>query len=110
MDEWHLPANEDEEIRVLQQTALPEREAAAREASARLGLTMPILVDGMENAASIAFAAGPERIYVVGRDGRIIYAGAPGLYGFDPSEAGAHLASTMPGGSIACRGPPEPGR
>jgi len=73
---------------------------------------MPILVDGMENAASIAFAAWPERIYVVGRDGRIIYSGAPGPYGFDPSEAGAHLAlmrrGATPGGSNGCQAPHEP--
>jgi hypothetical protein len=91
VDGWQLPANEAEGIRVRQQTALDERIAAARDAAERLGLTMPVLVDGMDNAASVAFAAWPERFVLVNRDGRIAYPGAPGRDGFDPAEAGAHL-------------------
>jgi hypothetical protein len=93
VDEWQMSSNEEEGIRVTQQTRLDERIPAARDAAARLGLTMPVLVDGMENAASIAFAAWPERIVVVDRDGRIAYPGAPGPDGFDPAEAGRRLAA-----------------
>jgi hypothetical protein len=79
----------------MQQRALDERVAAARDTAARLGLTMPVLVDGMDNAASAAFAAWPERIVVVDRDGRIAYPGAPGPDGFDPAAARARLAALL---------------
>jgi hypothetical protein len=93
VDEWHLESNEEAGIRVTQQTELAERIAAARAAAVRLELTMPVLVDDMENAASRAFAAWPERIVVSDREGRIVYPGAPGPDGFDPAEAGRHLAA-----------------
>jgi len=39
---------------------------------------MPVLVDGMDDAVSEAFAAWPERIYVVDANRRIAFAGGPG--------------------------------
>jgi len=93
VDEWQLDSNEEEGIRVLQQTSLEERIEAARAAAARLQLTMPIFVDGMDDAASAAFAAWPERIVIVNHQRRIAYPGAPGPYGFDPDEAARRLAS-----------------
>jgi len=52
----------------------------------------------MDNAASEAFAAWPERIYVVGVDGRIAFKGGPGPWGFDPPAAGAALDEILRGG------------
>jgi Iodothyronine deiodinase len=87
-----MAANEEEGVLVAQQTSLEERIATARDAAAALGLTMPILVDGMDNEAASAFAAWPERIVIVGGDGRIVDPGAPGPFGFSPEEAEAHLS------------------
>ena len=93
-----MDSNEEEGIRVRQQTELAERIAAADAAATRLGLTLPILVDGMDDAASVAFAAWPERLVVIDRDGRIAFPGAPGPHGFDPDAAGRSLtAVTAPG-------------
>ena len=87
MDGWQLQPNLDEDVLIAQHTSLEERFAAARAAVARLGLSMPVLVDGMDDAASVAFAAWPERIHVVDASGRIAHAGAPGPWGFDPDAA-----------------------
>jgi hypothetical protein len=88
-DGWQLQPNLDEDVLIAQHTSLEERFAAARAAVSRLGLSMPVLVDGMDDAASVAFAAWPERIYVADEGGRIAYAGAPGPWGFDPDAASA---------------------
>jgi hypothetical protein len=40
----------------------------------------------MENDADRAYQAWPERLYVVGTDGRIRYQGGKGPYGFSPAE------------------------
>jgi len=52
---------------------------------------MPVLVDGMDDAVSEAFAAWPERIYVVDANRRIAFAGGPGPWEFDPEAAAAEL-------------------
>jgi hypothetical protein len=93
VDEWQMESNEAEGIRVRQQVSLDERREAALDAAERLSLTMPVLVDGMDDAASVAFAAWPERLVVIGRDGRVVHPGAPGPGGFDPDDAERHLAS-----------------
>lgn len=90
-----MESNEEEGIRVRQQTELAERIAAAQGAATRLGLTMPILVDSMDDAASVAFAAWPERLVVIDGQGHVSYPGRPGPDGFDPDEAGAALAALL---------------
>ena len=94
-DEWQVESNEEQSILVHQHTTLAARAAAAREGAQRLGLTMPLLLDGMDNAASEAFAAWPERIYVVGVDGRIAFKGGPGPWEFDPEAAGRALGEIV---------------
>ena len=73
---------------------LEDRFAAARAGVARLGLTMPVLVDGMD-AVSDAFAAWPERLCVADRGGGLTYVGGPGPFEFDPDAAAAALAELL---------------
>ena len=83
-----MPANlEDADFCIRQPATFEARCAAARLMAPKLGLTIPTLVDGMDDAAARAFSAWPERIYVVHRDGRVAHAGAPGPWGFKPEEA-----------------------
>jgi hypothetical protein len=44
------------------------------------------LVDEMDDAVSIAFAAWPDRLYLVGLVGEVVYAGGIGPFGFKPGE------------------------
>jgi Iodothyronine deiodinase len=90
-----MQANLDEGVLLLQHTTLEERFAAAREGVERLGLTMPVLVDDMDDAVSEAFAAWPERLYVADRGGRITFVGGPGPFEFDPDAAAAALAELL---------------
>ena len=86
-DGWQLPANLEEDVLVANHRTIEDRLAAAREGVDRLGLTMPVLVDGMDDAVSNAFAAWPERIYVVDENARLAYVGGPGPFEFDPDAA-----------------------
>jgi hypothetical protein len=69
--------------------------SAAHLIAERLGITIPTLVDGMDNAANDHFAAWPERITIVGVDGRIAFQGKPGPAGFAPSEANVALQQVL---------------
>ena len=46
------------------------------------------LVDEMDDAVNKAYAAFPTRLYLVGLDGRVVYAGGLGPFGFKPAELG----------------------
>ena len=90
-----MPANLEDDAVLTQQTTLEERRQQALETAERLTLTMPLLLDEMDNATSTAFAAWPERLVVVGTDGRIADPGSPGPWGFAPEAAEARLAALV---------------
>jgi type I thyroxine 5'-deiodinase len=73
---------------------LEERRKLAKQCTEALGLTLPCLVDDMEDTASQSFNAWPERIYVVGTDGKIAFASGPGPWGFKPNDLADHLATS----------------
>jgi type I thyroxine 5'-deiodinase len=52
----------------------------------KLDIRFPALVDGMDNAVELAYAGWPDRLYLIGRDGRVVYKSRPGPQGFVPAE------------------------
>lgn len=66
---------------------LAERNQVARVCMTRLALEpMPALVDDMDDTVNASYGAWPERLFLIGRDGRIAYAGGPGPRQFAPGE------------------------
>ena len=43
-------------------------------------------VDEMDDAVMAAYAAWPDRLYLIGMDGHVIYAGGIGPFGFRPGK------------------------
>ena len=62
-----------------------ERQGVARQCAETLQYSIRTYVDEMDDAVSKAYAAKPTRLYLVGLDGRVVYAGGPGPYGFSPA-------------------------
>ncbi len=58
-------------------------------------LSIPGVVDDLKDTASAAYAAWPDRIFVVGTDLKIAYAGGRGPGGFKPDEAKAALRKIL---------------
>lgn len=56
-----------------------------------LRMTAPVYLDGMDDAVEQAFGAWPERLFVIDTEGRIVYQGGKGPYGFNTDELGAFL-------------------
>jgi hypothetical protein len=54
--------------------------------AATLKLSIPAVVDREDNRVNRAYAGWPDRLVVVGVDGRIAYYGPPGPGGFKPAE------------------------
>lgn len=95
VDGWQTDSNEAEGISIRQHTTIAERTAAARRCAEDLDLTIPVLIDDMDNAAFEAFSAWPERIYIINKQGRVHYRGGPGPYDFKPDEARAPLGALL---------------
>jgi type I thyroxine 5'-deiodinase len=94
-DGWQTTSNRQEGVVIEQHRTLDERRAAARRCARELDLTIPMLIDDMDDAACRAFSAWPERIYIIGVDGRIAYQGGHGPYDFDPQGARAALEGML---------------
>ena len=64
-----------------------ERKAAAAQSCSMLKLPFTTVVDTMDDAVAERWSAWPERLFVIGRDGRVAYVGAQGPWGFWPVAA-----------------------
>jgi Iodothyronine deiodinase len=66
-----------------------ERRKVAKDFAATLKVLVPVLVDTMDDAVGKAYAAWPDRLYVIDRDGKIAHQGGPGPFGFAPAVRAA---------------------
>lgn len=88
--------------------SLEERGAVARICMTKMALEpMLAVVDGMDNAVAKAYAAAPDRLYLVGKDGNIAYRGGRGPFGFKPDELDAAIAQALQEDSAAGAAPAE---
>ena len=90
-----MDSNRRDQVVFNQPKVFAERQDAARILVDRLKYRMPVAIDHMDNRADTAFAAWPERIYIIGADGRVLYKGGMGPFGFHPDEAGRKLGEVL---------------
>ncbi len=98
-DEWQMDDNIKEDVVIAQPKNEAERKGAALSCSTRLKLSMPLLTDRIDNRVDALYAAWPERMFVIGRDGKIAYAGKQGPWGFKPEVVADWLKTNV--------GPPQ---
>ena len=65
---------------------MSERKAVATLCQINLDLEMPMLADSIDNGVEESYIALPMRLYLIGRDGRIVYTGERGPFGFNPDS------------------------
>ncbi len=86
-----MDANHKEQFVFAQPRAIEERRRLAHVLVDRLGYRLPLAVDPMDDRAGQAFAAWPERIYILSVGGRVLYKSEPGPFGFKPEQAEPQL-------------------
>lgn len=91
-----MESNEKEGVCYAQPTTLPQRVAIANDFTRRFTFPIPLLVDGMENGADALYAGWPERLYIIDENGKIVYKGKPGPFGYEPAEVEAWLKQRFP--------------
>ena len=82
-----LEENRRSQIALLDPTTDAERAACAAQAR----LAMPTVVDRLDNAVASVYGGWPDRLYLVGGDGRIAYQGGEGPFGFEPAALAAAI-------------------
>jgi hypothetical protein len=92
-----MDSNVTEGVVFVQPKAANDRAGVANACAVGLKLTVPILVDDMNNSADIAFNGWPERLYVLSEDGKVAYQGGKGPYDFKPEELADFLAGYTKG-------------
>lgn len=85
-DAWQVEANERDGVLFAQPTTIEQRIEVANACCLRLDLTIPTLIDDMADSTDRRYYALPDRLFLVGRDGRIAFRGAPGPFGFVADE------------------------
>lgn len=85
----------DDGVKLDDPADLAERNDAAGTCASDLKLTMPAVVDDMDDTVNLLYSAWPERIVVIDTAGKIAYRGKLGPFGFKPKEAKAALAELL---------------
>jgi hypothetical protein len=91
-DEWQMKSNVKDDVCYAQPKTLEQRVAIANDFTKRFKFPLPFGVDDMSNAADNAYAAWPERIYIIDESGHIAYRGGMGPFNYKPAEAREWLA------------------
>ena len=96
---WPMGVAEEKNIK--EHTNYGERCATAEMLISDEELTIPTLIDGMDNAVNQAYRAHPDRVFLVRSDGRLAVAAERGPWGFSPAleATGQWLAEFRESGS-----------
>lgn len=97
LDGWQTESNRNEGVVFAQHQNLAERKEVAESCAIGLNLTLPTLLDTMDNVADRVFQGWPERLYVLSTEGRVVYQGGKGPYGFLLEELDSFLSAYLNG-------------
>ncbi len=78
------PVGYAKEKGIKQHTNFGERCAVAERLVKEKKLTIPCLIDNMDDKANKAYQAYPDRVFLIRKDGRLAVAGDRGPWGFAP--------------------------
>jgi hypothetical protein len=76
---------------VLDPKTIEERRKIAGNCQQALQYGIQTYVDDMDDSVNRAYAAWPTRLYLIGKNGRVVYHGGVGPYDFHPSKLEAAI-------------------
>jgi hypothetical protein len=88
-----MKSNFKDDVCYAQPRNLADRLAIANDFKVRYKYPVPFGVDDMNNAANDAYAAWPERLYILDETGKIAYRGGMGPFHYNPAEVRSWLAA-----------------
>ena len=94
-DGWQVKENVQDAVLLPKHQSLDDRLDAGQACMVKLALEPPAVVDEMDDAVARAYGAMPERLYLIGSDGRVAYKGGMGPMFFRPREWEAAIAEHL---------------
>jgi hypothetical protein len=85
-DGWRERGNDKVGISFAQPRSSEERRKVAQKCCATLEITMPLVVDTLDDRVGHAYSGMPDRLYVIDRAGKVAYQGGRGPFGFKSGE------------------------
>lgn len=81
-----MQSNDRVGVTIEQPKTLAARNLVASKCCQALNLTMPLLVDSLDDSVNRAYSGFPDRLYLIDREGKVIYQGGRGPFGYRPRE------------------------
>lgn len=94
-DIWQMQSNVKEKVLFRNPTTDGERKEIATSCVRKLHIAIPALIDSISNRVEQEYTAWPDRLYLIGVDGRVRFKSAPGPFGFDPKSLKAALQDSL---------------
>jgi hypothetical protein len=95
VDLWQVSSNLADGVLFASPQTSDERIGTAETCVVKLAIKMPALVDGIDNRTERAYTGWPDRLYIVGNDGRVRYKSAPGPFGFSTADLAQSLEQML---------------
>jgi hypothetical protein len=81
--------------KIPQPKTFEQRIGIAKTMCTKLEISIPTVIDGIDNKVGTQYAGMPDRLYLVTRDGKVAYKGARGPFGFHPAELTAAIRKEL---------------
>lgn len=95
VDLWQMSSNIKDGVLFRSPQTSSERAETADLCVVRLAIKLPAVVDGIDNRVERAYTGWPDRLYVIGTDGRVRFKSAPGPFGFSTADLEQHLTGML---------------
>ncbi len=84
-DMWQMQSNVKDNVVFANPTTNAGREKIADSCVRNLHIAFPALLDSMENKVEHDYTGWPDRLYLIGTDGRVRFKSEAGPFGFSPA-------------------------
>lgn len=85
-DGWQMAVNEKAGVKFEQPKTQAARNKIASSCGESLGLTMPMLVDTIDDRTNRLYSGFPDRLYLIDRSGTVAFKSGRGPFGYKPRE------------------------
>jgi hypothetical protein len=95
IDGWRMESNDRVGVAAAQPRTNFQRVEVATQCHDLLEMSMPVLVDGVDDRVGNAYSGMPDRLYVIDREGKVAFKSGRGPFWFNPGEMEQALIMTL---------------